>query len=99
LARLKGIIEAKDSEVGDTDIFFLCLYQSLPHQHQEKLKFFTEKQEQKMREIKTLNAALQAYMARPPSPPPLLPVEIIINMIEEPLLDAVREYIRTLLLQ
>ena len=52
-----------------------------------------------MREIKTLNAALQAYMDRPPSPPPLVPAEIILNMIEEPLLDAVREDIRTLLLQ
>jgi hypothetical protein len=60
-------------------------------QHEKQLAFYTEKQEKNKREMNALNAALQAYLDRPSSPARIVPPELILRAIEDPLFSAVRD--------
>lgn len=57
-------------------------------------------QEKNKREITALSAALSAHIARPETPPPspqLLPVELVLQAVEAPLLHSVRRSVTSLM--
>jgi hypothetical protein len=72
---------------------------SPPRQHDQKLALYAERQDNNTKEIGALKAALRAYMDRPPSPPSVVPPDLILREVEEPLLRAVRQDLRALLLE
>ncbi|EGO21484.1 hypothetical protein SERLADRAFT_396341 [Serpula lacrymans var. lacrymans S7.9] len=57
--------------------------------------------EKNKKDQEVLNAALQAFVSRPRSPPPsaLLPPEYLLQTVEEPILASVRSHIQPLFSQ
>lgn len=57
----------------------------------------TEQLVLKTKETDALNAALAAYLACPPSPPPIPPQEYILQLLNSPIQEAIRAHLRPIL--
>jgi hypothetical protein len=100
LTRLKERVQRLEALDVEVNIFLFITNSSLTCficQHERQLAVYTEKQEKNKREINAINAALQAYMDRPSSPARIVPPELILRAIEDPLFSAVREDIGVML--
>jgi hypothetical protein len=64
-----------------------------------QIKEYAKAHEKNMKEIRALNAAVSAHLARPPSPPPLpihIPPDFVIQSVEATLLDSARATVQPL---